>query len=307
MADKITLDLETRTVVGKKVNRLRRAGVLPATVYGKGVGPFTVQISARGFNEAYRRAGKTSLVDLTIRSGLTFVLIWVGGLVTSHGVGMSVPDWPTTYGYNMFFFPFSKWVGGIFYEHSHRLVASAVGFCTLILAAWLAWREERRWVRRLGWLALGAVILQGVLGGLRVTAMKDFLGVFHATLAQMFFALTCVLALVTSRWWRQGDFQSWAGPGLARLRGPMALVTGLMLGQLMLGAFTAFEDIDFVRQFIDTGLFLFDKKVVFTNLFGEICNRFFEFGGLVGKVITNRSDFLFGFRFRKTKNHAFVP
>jgi large subunit ribosomal protein L25 len=66
MADKINLELETRTVVGKKVNRLRRAGVLPATVYGKGVGPFTVQTSARGFNEAYRRAGKTSLVDLTI-------------------------------------------------------------------------------------------------------------------------------------------------------------------------------------------------------------------------------------------------
>jgi large subunit ribosomal protein L25 len=66
MADKIKLDLETRTVVGKKVNRLRRAGVLPATVYGKGVGPFTVQISVRGFNEAYRRAGKTSLIDLAI-------------------------------------------------------------------------------------------------------------------------------------------------------------------------------------------------------------------------------------------------
>src|SRR4029079_10668272 len=66
MADKIKLELETRTVVGKKVNRLRRAGVLPATVYGKGVGPFTVQMSVRGFNEAYRRARKTSLVDLTI-------------------------------------------------------------------------------------------------------------------------------------------------------------------------------------------------------------------------------------------------
>jgi large subunit ribosomal protein L25 len=66
MADKIKLEFETRTVVGKKVNRLRRAGVLPATVYGKGVGPFTVQISARGFSEVYRRAGKTTLVDLTI-------------------------------------------------------------------------------------------------------------------------------------------------------------------------------------------------------------------------------------------------
>lgn len=66
MADQIKLEFETRTVVGKKVNRLRRAGILPATVYGKGVGPFTVQISARGFNEAYRRAGKTALVDLAI-------------------------------------------------------------------------------------------------------------------------------------------------------------------------------------------------------------------------------------------------
>ncbi|MDQ2996941.1 MAG: 50S ribosomal protein L25 [Chloroflexota bacterium] len=66
MADQIKLEFETRTVVGKKVNRLRRAGILPATVYGKGVGPFTVQISARGFNEVYRRAGKTTLVDLAI-------------------------------------------------------------------------------------------------------------------------------------------------------------------------------------------------------------------------------------------------
>jgi large subunit ribosomal protein L25 len=66
MADKIKLELETRTLVGKKVSRLRRAGILPATVYGKGVGPFTVQLNARGFNDVYRRAGKTSLVDLTI-------------------------------------------------------------------------------------------------------------------------------------------------------------------------------------------------------------------------------------------------
>src|SRR5213593_1191489 len=87
-------------------------------------------------------------------------LICVGGLVTSHGVGMSVPDWPTTYGYNMFFFPFSKWVGGIFYEHSHRLVASGVGLLTVILAVWLWRQEQRRWLRWLGILAVGAVILQ---------------------------------------------------------------------------------------------------------------------------------------------------
>ena len=86
----------------------------------------------------------------------TFCLIWVGGLVTSHGVGMSVPDWPTTYGYNMFLFPFSKWVGGIFYEHSHRLIASGVGLLTVVLAIWLWVKEPRRWVRWLGVLAVVA-------------------------------------------------------------------------------------------------------------------------------------------------------
>src|SRR5258706_2786224 len=85
----------------------------------------------------------------------TLMLICVGGLVTSHGVGMSVPDWPTTYGYNMFFFPFSKWIGGIFYEHSHRLLASAVGFLTIILATWLWMQEQLRWLR---WLGIAAPV-----------------------------------------------------------------------------------------------------------------------------------------------------
>src|SRR5689334_2500649 len=97
----------------------------------------------------------------------TLALIALGGLVTSHGVGMSVPDWPTTYGYNMFLFPVSKWVGGIFYEHTHRLAASLVGFLTLILAVWLWLKESRAWLRWLGIFALFAVVLQGVLGGLR--------------------------------------------------------------------------------------------------------------------------------------------
>src|SRR5947207_2633211 len=86
----------------------------------------------------------------------TLLLICVGGVVTSKGVGMSVPDWPTTYGYNMFFFPISKWVGGIFYEHSHRLIASAVGLLTVILALWLCFKEERRWLRWLGIVAVFA-------------------------------------------------------------------------------------------------------------------------------------------------------
>jgi cytochrome c oxidase assembly protein subunit 15 len=141
----------------------------------------------------------------TLTALATLFLICLGGLVTSHGVGMSVPDWPTTYGYNMFFFPISKWVGGILYEHSHRLVASAVGMLTVVLAVWLALKEKRAWLRTLGWLAVVAVVLQGVLGGLRVTALKDEIGIFHATLAQLFLVLVSAIALFTSRWWLQSE------------------------------------------------------------------------------------------------------
>ena len=84
----------------------------------------------------------------------TLVLIFAGGLVTSTGSGLAVPDWPNTYGWFMFSFPLDKMVGGIFYEHGHRLIASTVGFLILVLAFWL-WRvEPRRWVRRLGFIAV---------------------------------------------------------------------------------------------------------------------------------------------------------
>src|SRR5437773_12210264 len=131
----------------------------------------------------------------------TLLLICSGGMVTSKGVGLAVPDWRTTFGYNMFLFPASKWVGGILFEHTHRLIASGVGFLTIILTSWL-WRSEpRKWVRNLGVIALGAVVLQGVLGGLRVTMLKDEIGIFHACLAQAFLGLVGVIALVTSISW----------------------------------------------------------------------------------------------------------
>src|SRR3974390_663618 len=94
----------------------------------------------------------------------TFFLLAVGGLVTSHGVGMAVPDWPNTYGYNMFLFPISKWVGGVFYEHSHRLIASMVGLLTSVLAVWLWVRETRRKAR---WIGVGLFVLALALMGAR--------------------------------------------------------------------------------------------------------------------------------------------
>jgi len=123
-------------------------------------------------------------------------------MVTSKGVGLAVPDWPTTFGYNMFLFPVSKWIGGILFEHTHRLIASTVGFLTIILAIWLWRTEDRPAVRTLGLLAVGGVILQGILGGLRVTMLKDQIGIFHACLAQAFVGLIVLIAIVTTNSWR---------------------------------------------------------------------------------------------------------
>ena len=166
-----------------------------------------------------------------IGSVATFFLIVVGGLVTSKGAGMSVPDWPTTYGYNMFLFPYSKWVGGIFWEHSHRLLASGIGLITLVLAAVTFWKERRGWVKGLALLAVLAVTSQGVLGGLRVTLYKDQIGIFHAALAQSFFGLLLVITAVTGKGFLSG---SWFGDrAAASLR--WIVVTGMLLTYFQLG------------------------------------------------------------------------
>lgn len=217
----------------------------------------------------------------------TFVLLGVGGLVTSHGAGLAVPDWPNSYGYNMFAFPVSLWIGGILYEHTHRLWASFVGLLTLVLALWLCGTKSRpwlrasgaaalllglvllpnervrldndlflcgvgavavatsfvwprcvpaeTWLRRLGLIALALVIVQGVLGGLRVVKLKDELGIVHATLAQLFFALMCALALFTSRGWREAKHPP-ARAMSARERGWFLGATILIFLQLVVGA-----------------------------------------------------------------------
>jgi heme a synthase len=134
----------------------------------------------------------------------TFPLLFIGGLVTSKGAGLAVPDWPTTFGYNMFLYPWSKMVGGIFYEHSHRLAGSLVGLSTIFLAFALWFREPRRWLRWLGLVALAMVIAQGVLGGLRVVLLEHTLAIIHAAVAQAFFAFVAALAVFTSPQWRGG-------------------------------------------------------------------------------------------------------
>jgi cytochrome c oxidase assembly protein subunit 15 len=124
-------------------------------------------------------------------------LIFAGGLVTSTESGLSVPDWPLSYGKLM-----PPMVGGVRYEHGHRMVATAVGVLTTVLAIWLSKSDRRRWVRSLGFLALCAVVLQGVLGGLTVLLLLPTLvSVAHACVAQTFFCLVVAIAVVTSPRW----------------------------------------------------------------------------------------------------------
>ncbi len=128
-------------------------------------------------------------------SASTFFLIFLGGLVKSTESGLSVPDWPTTYGHFMFTFPLDQMVGGIKYEHTHRMVASLVGIFTVLMCVLLLKSSVPVWIRRLGIWAVVAVVLQGVLGGLTV---KFFLPVWlssmHGVLAQTFFLITIMIA-----------------------------------------------------------------------------------------------------------------
>jgi cytochrome c oxidase assembly protein subunit 15 len=166
----------------------------------------------------------------------TFFLIIAGGLVTSTQSGLSVPDWPNTYGRFMFAFPLEDMVGGIFYEHSHRMIASVVGFLTVILTVWIWRREERRWVRNLSAAALSAVIVQGVLGGITVLfLLPTAVSVAHASLAQTFFAAVAAIALFTSRWWIGHPDGPSPPPGGSPA--PLAVAAATMVWiQLILGA-----------------------------------------------------------------------
>jgi heme a synthase len=159
----------------------------------------------------------------------TLFLIFAGGLVTSTGSGLAVPDWPLSYGMLM-----PPMVGGIFYEHGHRMVATFVGFLTTVLAVWTARAEGRTGVRRLAWLALVLVIAQGLLGGLTVRFLLPApISIAHACLAQTFFCVTIALAYVTSREWTQPPA---AVEDEAGLRSWAPVAVGAVFLQLLLGA-----------------------------------------------------------------------
>jgi len=163
-----------------------------------------------------------------LTAAATLVLIFVGGLVTSTGSGLAVPDWPLSYGQL-----FPPMVGGVFYEHGHRMVATTVGLMMTALAVWIFLRERRRFIAWLAAAALAAVILQGVLGGITVLfLLPPAVSVLHACLAQAFFCLVVTLAVVTGR--------NWPGDADASLRrSTRSLATAATIAvflQLILGA-----------------------------------------------------------------------
>ena len=157
----------------------------------------------------------------------TLLLIFVGSLVTSTGSGLAVPDWPLSYG--MLFPPM---VGGILYEHGHRMAAAAVGLLVVVQALVITWREPRRWVRVLAWVAVGAIVAQGVLGGLTVLFLLPTpISMTHAVLAQTLFLVLILIAHAQSGDWRRRDPER---AGVAWR--PIAVLLGIVYVQLLLGA-----------------------------------------------------------------------
>ncbi len=178
--------------------------------------------------------------------GATLLLISAGGVVTGSDAGLAVPDWPNTYGYMMFLYPLSKMTGGIYFEHAHRLLGSLVGLTTLAYVAYL-WRvEARRWVRWLGVAAVVLVIVQGLLGALRVTgrftlsadatelAPNLTLAIVHGVLAQVFFSLLAAMWLFQTAGWRRPGEPDGAVRGSGLSWGLIALA--LLFVQIAVGA-----------------------------------------------------------------------
>jgi cytochrome c oxidase assembly protein subunit 15 len=160
-----------------------------------------------------------------------FLVLIAGALVTSNDAGLSVPDWPLSYGSL-----FPPMIGGIFYEHGHRMVAAALGLLSIVLAVWL-WRvESRSWVRWLGVTAVGVVVAQGLLGGLTVLFfLPPAVSAAHATLAQIYFSTLVSMAFFTSPWWERQN-QTVVDPGGTGIHALAAATVAATLFQLMMGA-----------------------------------------------------------------------
>lgn len=189
----------------------------------------------------------------------TLFLIFAGAEVKSREAGLSVPDWPLSYGRI-----WPKMVGGVFYEHGHRTVATVIGLLTIVLAVWIQRSDPRRWMRRLGWFALVAVCLQGLLGGLTVKyKLPPAISMSHGTLAQMFLCLAAWIAYASSREF-EGGVQTHSGQPTVAARLPSAwravrVALACVFVQLLLGAWVRHSEAGLAVPFYplsDTGSLL---------------------------------------------------
>lgn len=203
------------------------------------------KVGARGANPARRAPNPVGLFAM-VAAGTVFLMLITGGLVTSYESGLAVPDWPNSFGHNMLLYPISEMTGGIFWEHAHRLYGMLVGTTVLVFFVVLLRGEQRTWIRVLGLIALLCVIVQGVLGGLRVTgnftsavegatlAPSLGLAIVHGTFGQIVFALLAVIAVATSQRFRDMTARVRAGASLDRTFTTALCV--LTIVQISLGA-----------------------------------------------------------------------
>jgi heme a synthase len=202
-----------------------------------------------------------------LTASATFVLLFAGGLVTSTGSGLAVPDWPLSFGQ-----VFPPMEGGVLFEHGHRMVASLVGMLTVVLALWVVLRERRPIVRALGLLALFAVVIQGILGGVTVLYRLPLaVSVTHACLAQLFFCLTVALASVTSPRWEAHHRE----PRVAYLAGA---TTAVVFAQVFLGA---------LMRHMGAGLAIPDFPLAFGRLLPPLATSYIavHFAHRVGALV----------------------
>ena len=215
---------------------------------------------------------------------IVFPLIWVGNLVTTTDAGMAVPDWPNTYGYNLFLYPYREWFFGpwdLFVEHGHRLLASLAGLIAIMLVVVTARKEPRLWVQRLAWGILGLVIAQGLLGGVRVVLDARWIAKTHGCIGPFFFASVVAFCVVTSRWWLSSGDVIAAGNSKTLRWLPRIAMLMLLISfcQLVLGAF--------VRHIDDTASY---KQ--FTLLIGLhiMVAVILMIGTIAQFILTRRSD-----------------
>ena len=170
----------------------------------------------------------------------TFPLVWVGGLVTTTDAGMAVPDWPNTFGYNLFLYPWQSWLAGpwdLFVEHGHRLLAASVGLLTICLLVALIRSESRLWVCGFGVAALLLVIFQGMLGGIRVLFDERTFAMLHGLTGPLFFGVTIALVVITSQTWLATNSpEASAIQSAGQVRALAAVTSILAYLQIVLGA-----------------------------------------------------------------------